>query len=98
MGLHVGQMTGTAEMRRMFDSVTVNGAKVLGLDGYGLEPGCHADLVVLQAGDPIEALRLRAARLFVVRRGRVVAETPPVVSRVTLDNAAHEVDFRFGRS
>ena len=98
MGLHVGQMTGTAEMRRMFDSVTVNGAKVLGLDGYGLEPGCHADLVVLQAGDPIEALRLRAARLFVVRRGRVVAETPPLVSRVTLDNAAHEVDFRFGRS
>ena len=53
---------------------------------------------MLQAGDPIEALRLRAARLFVVRRGRVVAETPPVVSRVTLDNAAHEVDFRFGRS
>jgi cytosine deaminase len=94
MGLHVGQMTGTAEMRRMFDSVTSNGAKVLGLEGYGLEPGCHADLVVLQAGDPIEALRLRPARLFVVRRGRVIAETPPVVSHLTLDNATHEVDFR----
>lgn len=97
MGLHVAQMTGTAEMRRMFDAVTVNGAKVLGLDGYGLEPGCHADLVVLQAGDPIEALRLRATRLFVIRRGRVVAETPPAVSRLTLDNATHQIDFRHRR-
>jgi cytosine deaminase len=94
MGLHVGQMTGTTEMRRMFDSVTSNGAKVMGLDGYGIAPGCHADLVVLQAGDPIEALRLRPARLFVIRRGRVIAETPPVASRITLDNATHEVDFR----
>lgn len=94
MGLHVGQMTGTREMRRMFDAVTVNGAKVLGLEGYGLEPGCHADLVVLQAGDPVEALRLRATRLFVIRRGRVIAEAPPAVSRLTLDGATYEVDFR----
>src|SRR5438034_2811030 len=27
MGLHVGQLTGTAEMRRCFEAVTVNGAK-----------------------------------------------------------------------
>lgn len=78
----------------MFDAVTVNGAKVLGLEGYGLEPGCHADLVVLQAGDPVEALRLRATRLFVIRRGRVIAEAPPAVSRLTLDGATYEVDFR----
>ncbi len=53
MGLHVAQMTGTDEMRRLFDAVTVNGARALGLEGYGLEPGCFADLVVLQAGDPV---------------------------------------------
>jgi cytosine deaminase len=94
MGLHVGQMTGTSEMRRMFDAVTVNGARVMGLEGYGLDPGCNADLVVLQAGDPVEALRLRATRLFVIRRGKVIAETAPAVSRVTLDNSTHEVDFR----
>lgn len=94
MGLHVGQMTGTAEMRRMFDSVTTNGAKVLGLEGYGLAPGAYADLVVLQAGDPIEALRLRPARLYVLRRGQVIAETRPVASRLTLDSATYEVDFR----
>jgi cytosine/creatinine deaminase len=38
-------------------------AKILGLDGYGIAPGCHADFVLLQARDPVEAIRLRATRL-----------------------------------
>jgi cytosine/creatinine deaminase len=93
MGLHVGQMTGTAEMRRCFEAVTVNAARALGLEGYGLEPGCNADLVVLQAADPIEALRLKPARLHVIRRGRVIAETPPVAATLHLDNQAESVTF-----
>jgi len=96
MGLHVAQMTGTEEMRRMFEAVTVNGAKTLGLEGYGLEPGCFADLVVLQAGDAAEALRLKPARLFVIRRGEVIAETAPVASRLSLGGPAISVDFRHG--
>ncbi len=70
MGLHVAQMTGQAQMRQMFDAVTVNAAKVMGLEGYGLEPGCRADMVILQAQDPHEALRLKPARLHVIRRGK----------------------------
>ncbi len=92
MGLHVGQMTGTAEMRRCFDAVTVNAARVLGLEGYGLEPGCRADLVVLQAGDPIEAIRLRPARLFVVRRGKVIAQTPPVATTLTMSEMPEKLE------
>ena len=76
MGLHVAQMTGIAAMRAAFDAVTVNAARILGLEGYGLEPGCHADFVILQARDPVEAIRLRAARLHVVRRGKVIAKNP----------------------
>ena len=94
MGLHVAQMTGTEQMQRMFDAVTVNGAKALGLEGYGLEPGCFADLVVLQAGDPVEALRLKPARLFVIRRGEVIAETAAVASRLNLAGQHVTVDFR----
>jgi cytosine/creatinine deaminase len=96
MGLHVGQMTGMAEMRRCFEAVTVNAAKVMELPGYGLAPGCHADFVVLQAADPIEALRLRPARLQVVRRGKVIAETPPVTTTLLTEQAPRIVDF--GRS
>jgi cytosine/adenosine deaminase-related metal-dependent hydrolase len=46
------------------------------LSAYGLEKGCHADFVLLQARDPVEALRLRATRLKVYRRGKLVAQTP----------------------
>ncbi len=70
MGLHVAQMTGQQAMRQCFDAVTVNPARLLGLEGYGIAPGCHADLVLLHAQDPVEAIRLRAARLAVWRRGR----------------------------
>ena len=93
MGLHVGQMTGTAEMRACFEAVTANAARVLGLQGYGIEPGCNADLVVLQAADPIEALRLKPARLHVLRRGRIIAETPPVTAKLFTGQAPSSVDF-----
>ena len=77
MGLHVASMTSQEGMRFCFDAVTVNGAALMGLEGYGLTAGCAADFVVLDARDPIEAIRLRAARLFVVRRGVVIAESAP---------------------
>jgi cytosine deaminase len=43
----------------------------------------------------MEALRLKPARLFVIRRGNVIAETTPVVSRLSLAGRTYEVDFRF---
>jgi cytosine deaminase len=95
MGLHVAQMTGNEEMRQNFEAVTYNGAIALGLEGYGLMPGCHADMVVLQAADVHEALRLKPPRLFVIRRGRIIAETPPVFSRLSLGEENVEVDFSF---
>jgi cytosine deaminase len=82
MGLHVAQMTSQAAMRQCFDAVTVNPARILGLQGYGLEVGCNADFVLLQARDPVEAIRLRAARLKVFKRGKLVAETPAATSQL----------------
>jgi cytosine/creatinine deaminase len=84
MGLHVAQMTSQAQMRKCFDAVTVNAAKVMGLDGYGLNVGCHADFVLLQADDTVEAIRLRANRLYVVRRGQVIAQAAPLVAQLSL--------------
>ena len=95
MGLHVAQMTGVDQMRQIYEAVTYNGAKVMGLEGYGLEPGCCADVVILQAADIHEALRLKPARLYVIRRGKIIAQTPPVVSRLELEDQNIEVDFRF---
>jgi cytosine deaminase len=84
MGLHVAQMTGQAAMRQCFDAVTSNPARILGLQGYGLEVGCNADFCLLQARDCIEAIRLRATRLKVFKRGRLIAQTPASVSSLNL--------------
>ena len=79
-------------MRWAFDAVTVNPAKALHLDGYGLEKGCNADFVVLQAKNPVEALRLKANRLKVVKRGRVIAETPERVAALHLEGRPGRVN------
>jgi cytosine deaminase len=76
MGLHVAQMTSPADMRRCFDMVTTESAAIMGLEDYGLAVGKRASLVVLDAGNPIEAIRLRAERLCVIARGKLVAERP----------------------
>lgn len=94
MGLHVGQLTSIAQMNQAFAAITTNAAKALALENYGLEPGCYADFVVLQATDPIEALRLRPARLQVIRRGKVIAETQPVYSHVNIAGRESQIDFR----
>ena len=97
MGLHVAQMTSQAQMRACFDAVTVNNARILGLDGYGIEPGCHADFVLLQARDAVDAIRLRATRLAVVRRGTVVARTPAARAELELPGRPALVDWSAAR-
>lgn len=94
MGLHVAQMTGQAAMRQCFAAVTETPAAILGLEGYGIAPGCRADLVLLQAADPVEAIRLRATRLMVMRAGRVIARTPPALARLDLPGRPSELDWR----
>ncbi len=97
MGLHVAQMTSQAQMRQCFDAVTVHSARILGLEDYGLDVGKPADFVLLQAGNPVEAIRLRATRLLVVRRGRVVACSAPSQALMSLPGRPVTVDWRLQR-
>jgi cytosine/creatinine deaminase len=92
MGLHVGQLSSRADMRWCFDAVTTNSASIMGLEGYGLDKGCAAHMVLLQAQDPIEAIRLRATRLAVIRAGRVIARTPAQVATLSLPGRPDNVD------
>lgn len=85
MGLHVAQMTGVQQMQQIFQTITSNGAKLMQLDDYGIEVGCNANLVIHQASNPIEAIRLRNARLFVIRNGQVIAKANPVQSQLLLN-------------
>ena len=94
MGLHVAQMTGQEAMHQCFLAVTEAPARILGLDGYGIAPGCHADLVLLDARSTVEAIRLRAARRLVLRRGEVVSESPRANASLRLPGRPAAIDFR----
>jgi len=97
MGLHVAQMTGQEAMHQCFMAVTETPARILGLEGYGIAPGCHADLVLLDAGSTVEAIRLRAARRIVIRRGQVVSESPRAAATLNLPGRPGQTGFRLGR-
>ncbi len=97
MGLHVAQMTGQDAMRACFAAVTVNAARILHLDGYGIAPDRRADFVLLQARDPVEAIRLRATRLAVVRGGKIVARTPAATAALALPGRPERVDWTLRR-
>ena len=94
MGLHVAQMTSPAAMRRCFDLVTEAPARIMHLDGYGLKQGAAASLVVLAASDPVEAIRLRATRLAVISKGRIVSRTAPGTAALSIPGRPATVDRR----
>ncbi len=94
MGLHVAQMTGQAGIKACFDAVTVNAAKVMHLENYGIAAGCNASFVLLQARDPVEAIRLRATRLKVWKNGRLLAESQPAIARLQIEGRPAEVSWR----
>ncbi|MGF7207113.1 cytosine deaminase [Skermanella aerolata] len=93
MGVHVAQMTSIDGMHACFEAVTTNAAKLMGLEGYGLVPGCNADLVVLQASGVVEAVRLKATRLFVLRRGKVVSRMAPAEAMLNLEGRPARTGF-----
>ena len=92
MAVHGAPMTSREAIAWSFEAVTTHAARVMGLENYGLAPGCNADLVLLQAADPIEAVRLRAQRLLVVRRGKIIAQASRRQTRLLLPGRPEIID------
>jgi cytosine/creatinine deaminase len=70
MAAHLGNLD---QMAWLLDLITVNPARAIGLTGYGLAEGRLADLVVLDAADPAQAITEQAEKLWVLKAGRIVA-------------------------
>ncbi len=94
MGLHVAQMTSQNGIRACFDAVTVNAARVMHLQGYGIEAGCDASFVLLQAREPVEAIRLRANRLGVWRKGVQLASSAESATQLNVPGRPQSVRFQ----
>jgi cytosine/creatinine deaminase len=91
--VHLGQMSGDAELRRLIEMITTNAARALGVPDYGLRDGGPADLVVFDAPTEADALRLVAPRMLVLRGGKVVARSEPARHTVRWAGTEQEVTF-----
>jgi cytosine deaminase len=63
------------EFNTLMKMSTYHGAKALGLQNYGLEPGCIADLVVLNAPSPSAAIVGQVEKNYVFKAGRLMASS-----------------------
>ncbi len=96
MGIHVAQMTSQADMLKCYEMITTENAKIMELEDYGLLPGSKASFVILDAADPVEAIRLRADRLMVVSNGKIVAKREKKVTQLNLPNRPESVERKRG--
>ena len=67
-----------ADVRAGWDMTTSSAARLMRLDDYGIAVGGPADLVVLDASDPVMALRTVAPVLAAYKRGRRTVTREPV--------------------
>jgi cytosine deaminase len=72
---HASHMSQPAEILTVMDMVTSNGAKALRLTDFRVAVGGVADLVVLDAHDARGAFATRRPRRWVIRKGKLIAET-----------------------
>ena len=72
---HAAQMSLPPEIETVYDMITTTAAEILKLDNYGLAVGKKANLVVINAKDARDAIRLTPERLYVIREGKIVAKT-----------------------
>jgi cytosine deaminase len=92
--LHTAHMSGYSQMDDLFDMITVNSAKTMNLDDYGIESGNSADLIILDAKDEMEAIRLESECLYVIRKGEIVMETKPAERVFRPETENRKIDFK----
>jgi cytosine deaminase len=92
MGLHVGQLSSREDMAWCFDAITSNSATIMHLEDYGISVGSKANFNLLQAKNTIEAIRLRAHRLAVVRSGKLIAGNTPLNTELHIQGRPLFVD------
>jgi cytosine deaminase len=72
---HASHMSQPAEIRTVMDMITNKGAHALRIADFAVAVGARADLVILDARDAREAFATRTPRRWVIRRGRLIAES-----------------------
>ncbi|HSH36582.1 cytosine deaminase [Schnuerera sp.] len=92
--LHTAHLSGNQQILQLFDMISVNGAKTIHADDYGINVGEQADLIILDAKDEKEAIRLISECLYVIRKGKVISQTKPAERKLELGGKIFDIDFK----
>ncbi|MCR8645114.1 cytosine deaminase [Paenibacillus sp. N1-5-1-14] len=94
MGIHASQLMGYDEIVNSIDLITKNSARTLQIeDKYGIEAGKPANFIVLHAENEYEAIRKQASVRYSYRNGKLIAETKPSETTITLGAESEKVNF-----
>jgi cytosine deaminase len=75
--------------------ITINSARTMNLsDQYGIEVGKPADLIILDADNEMDAIRLMSECLYVIRRGKIVSQTQPAIHRLKFKDQTQRINFK----
>jgi cytosine deaminase len=66
----------------------------MNLSDYGVAAGHSANLVILPADNGFDAVRRQVAPRFVIRRGRLIAQTEPAHATLLIGDQPEKVDFK----
>jgi len=91
---HTAHLSRPADLRRLLQMITINGAKTLNDNNYGIKVGNQADLIVLNAQNAAEAIRLTSDCLYVIRGGKIISETTPAKHKLHLAEQTLLVNFK----
>ncbi|AFS77629.1 cytosine deaminase CodA [Gottschalkia acidurici 9a] len=92
--LHTAHLSGNEQILKLFDMITVNGAKTINEEEYDIKVGNQADCLILDARDEKESIRLTSECLYVIRKGKVISETKPAKRLLKLDQDTFDIDFK----
>lgn len=89
---HTAHMNGAAQLQQLFDMITVNSARCMCLDDYGIEVGNQADVIIFDGDNVDDIIRLQLECTAVIRKGEVICETVP--AKRCLKYKDEMVDFK----
>ena len=92
--LNYAQISGYSQIPLLIDMITVNPARTMHIEGYGISEGNPADMVILDVDSEFDAIRLTAEALYVIRKGRVISRTVPAKRELMRGEEKHDIDFK----
>lgn len=83
---HTAHMNGAAQLQQLFDMITINSARCMCLDNYGIREGNQADLIIFDVKTVDDAIRLQPTVTHVIRKGELICESTPAVRQLKFKN------------